>query len=97
MFGHDLARRRTHNHAVGAADWRRGGDDDLVAVTVDRFHRIPADLQGIGVWIGDLGQTDLIPASPGGVAAVIENPGASGLREADQRDAPVYDPLHRAR
>ena len=78
-----------HHHPIAAADRRGGRDDHHVAIAEHRFHRVTADLQRIGVGIADLRQRDLIPAAADGVTAIVKEPVAAGLGEADQRDAPA--------
>ena len=65
--------------AVAAADRRGRRDDDQIAVAKHRLHGIAADLQRIGVGIGDLGQAHLVPAAADREAAIVEKALAAGL------------------
>ena len=73
LLGHHFPPHGAHHHPVAAADWRRRRDDDHVAVAEHRFHRLAADLQRVGIGVGDFRQGHLIPAAADRIAAVVED------------------------
>src|SRR5690606_21974669 len=83
---HDLALRGLDDDPVAPADWTARPDDQNIAVAIERKHRVPLHLEGIGTLVRAVRQFDHLPALPRRKSGVVEETAGPGLGEADQRD-----------
>ena len=65
LLGHHLAGMGLGHHPVAAPQIARRRHHDAVAVAVHRQHRIADDLERIGMFVGEFGKGDLLPARAG--------------------------------
>ena len=85
LLSKHLPGERARDDTIATAYRSVWGNNDHIAVSIDRFHRVPADLQSVGIRITNLRGIYFVPSSADRVATIVEESRRTGLRQSNQR------------